>query len=70
MTDKSHNMTDTERNKNRRLTANVTMTDRPTAQDWENGGFDLNILSYPGTHCIAPVKCCQSNDYISHEFAE
>ena len=31
MTDKSHNMKDTERNKNRRLTANVTMTDRPTA---------------------------------------
>ena len=44
MTDKSRNMTDTERNKNRRLTANVTMTDRPTAQDWENGGFDLNVL--------------------------
>ena len=31
MTDKSRNMTDTERNKNRRLTTNVTMTDRPTA---------------------------------------
>ena len=60
MTDKSRNMTDTERNKNRRLTANVTMTDRPTAQDWENGGFDLssNILRYPGSHRIASVKCC------------
>ena len=70
MTDKSRNMTDTERNKNRRLTTNVTMTDRPTAQDWENGGFDLNILSYSGTHRVAPVKCCQSSDYISHEFAK
>ena len=56
MTEKSRNMTDTERNKNRRLTANVTIT----AQDWENGGFNLscNILRYPGSHRVTLVKCC------------